>query len=327
MGVKSFRSQPTAFNVQFENFWLLSTNKVTSLEPFSHCSLLQELYLRGNNVQDIHEVAHLKNLSSLQKLWLEGNPCCTAVLSVLPEKLNSLELYRCTVLRNLIGLTYLDYTAVTSEERIQSQKCGLILTAPPPVNYDGGLDDATDQLCTSLELMDESVLETDLTETEKTLSEDETIQLENDADGTIGCEELDEGTHIQTPIPPTIEFSPALACGKHFNVPSAWMLETKKTRNGCRLKPRKKNKFTISSRRSHFPVGENERTVRSAVIALLKILNTRSLEMVIQAAERRLSRLDRVTRQLEYEPQSEPLPNGWDSTIEYDFTNYVDDQR
>ncbi|KAA3676115.1 uncharacterized protein DEA37_0011327 [Paragonimus westermani] len=107
-----------------------STNKLCGLEPFGHCLFLQELYLRSNLIADIHEVAHLKHLTRLQKIWLEDNPCAntstpetgtkivespglstgttldTTVENSSPAPVIS---YRFSVVRNLIHLTHLDH--------------------------------------------------------------------------------------------------------------------------------------------------------------------------------------------------------------------------
>ncbi|KAA0190510.1 hypothetical protein FBUS_09351 [Fasciolopsis buskii] len=77
----------------------MSTNLLCSLDSFSACIQLQELYLRSNRIGDIHQVAHLKFLTKLQKLWLENNPCCETE----PK-----EQCRYSIVRNLTSLTHLD---------------------------------------------------------------------------------------------------------------------------------------------------------------------------------------------------------------------------
>ncbi|VDO89471.1 unnamed protein product [Schistosoma curassoni] len=78
----------------------MSSNCLQSLEPFSHCLNLCELYIRSNHIVNIDEVAHLKYLNMLEKLWLNGNPCCLFL--------------------------------ITLEERELSEEHGILLTAPPP---------------------------------------------------------------------------------------------------------------------------------------------------------------------------------------------------
>eukprot|EP00198_Chlamydomonas_reinhardtii_P003479 XP_001692815.1 predicted protein [Chlamydomonas reinhardtii] len=53
----------------------LSVNRLASLKDFRHCAKLQELYLRKNDVKDLHEIQHLAGLQHLRVLWLSDNPC------------------------------------------------------------------------------------------------------------------------------------------------------------------------------------------------------------------------------------------------------------
>jgi len=68
-----------------------SSNQIATLADFAHCQKLEELYLRNNSVSDICELVHLKGLSRLRILWLEGNPCTenpayrTSLLQMLPK--------------------------------------------------------------------------------------------------------------------------------------------------------------------------------------------------------------------------------------------------
>ena len=52
----------------------LSSNNISCLSPLSHCLNMREIYLRNNNIYSFEELYHLKNLSKLKVLWLEGNP-------------------------------------------------------------------------------------------------------------------------------------------------------------------------------------------------------------------------------------------------------------
>jgi len=52
----------------------LSVNKISSLKDFSMCPRLEELYLRKNEVADLHEVEYLSSLKRLRVLWLCENP-------------------------------------------------------------------------------------------------------------------------------------------------------------------------------------------------------------------------------------------------------------
>nr|XP_030691430.1 cilia- and flagella-associated protein 410 isoform X5 [Globicephala melas] len=79
----------------------LSVNSISTLEPVSRCRQLSELYLRKNCISSLAELFYLKGLPCLRVLWLAENPCCGAC----PH------LYRMTVLRNLPHLQKLDNQA------------------------------------------------------------------------------------------------------------------------------------------------------------------------------------------------------------------------
>ena len=55
----------------------MSVNKIDTLQPFSYCHKITELYLRKNLIKDIREVQHLAQLQQLKVLWLSDNPCST----------------------------------------------------------------------------------------------------------------------------------------------------------------------------------------------------------------------------------------------------------
>lgn len=74
----------------------LSINSIETLEYFSACTNLQELYLRKNEIKDLNEILYLSQLQFLKKLSLEDNPC------------NKVDNYRMTVLKTLPNLEFLD---------------------------------------------------------------------------------------------------------------------------------------------------------------------------------------------------------------------------
>lgn len=83
----------------------LSVNQISSLKDFSHCSKLQELYLRKNNVHTLEEIVYLKDLKHLKLLWLNDNPCSRNPY------------YKAFVLRMLPQLARLDNEVITAEDR------------------------------------------------------------------------------------------------------------------------------------------------------------------------------------------------------------------
>ena len=105
----------------------VSVNKLTTLTHLSHCPKLKELYVRRNCIQNIQEVAFLKNLPQLTVLWINDNPMCDGV-----------EFYRETIIRNLPNLTKLDSVVVTDEERRRAEKVGSVLDTDEILpNFDG----------------------------------------------------------------------------------------------------------------------------------------------------------------------------------------------
>ncbi|XP_053212884.1 myb-like protein AA isoform X2 [Panonychus citri] len=107
----------------------LSINNIASLQDFSQCKNLQELYLRKNKISDINEIYYLQDLSNLKKLTLEDNPC------------NQQANYRYTILKALPQLEILDNANVTTEELAKAQTLGEDIYDPsseqpsyPPIN-------------------------------------------------------------------------------------------------------------------------------------------------------------------------------------------------
>jgi Leucine-rich repeat (LRR) protein len=70
---------------------ILSVNCINTLEPFSHCSKLEEIYLRKNLITDLSQLEYLKVLPNLKVLLLSDNPVCRAegyrqeVVRILPQ--------------------------------------------------------------------------------------------------------------------------------------------------------------------------------------------------------------------------------------------------
>ena len=83
----------------------LSSNNIESLEPFSYCHNLEELYLRRNKISDLDELKHLVHLPNLSVIWLTDNPIA------------SLDNYRLRTIALLPQLRKLDETDISPEER------------------------------------------------------------------------------------------------------------------------------------------------------------------------------------------------------------------
>ncbi|XP_077982935.1 cilia- and flagella-associated protein 410-like [Glandiceps talaboti] len=110
--VSIFRQMP---NVEVIS---LSVNSITTLEDFSHCANLTELYVRKNNVENLSDIHFLKKLPKLRVLWLADNPCA------------SQHKYRMTVLKMLPNLQKLDNVPVQPEEINQAIEEGENLPVP-----------------------------------------------------------------------------------------------------------------------------------------------------------------------------------------------------
>uniref|UniRef100_A0A8R1Y2P8 U2A'/phosphoprotein 32 family A C-terminal domain-containing protein n=1 Tax=Onchocerca volvulus TaxID=6282 RepID=A0A8R1Y2P8_ONCVO len=93
----------------------LSMNRVKYLKPLENCMLLEELYLRKNEISSLSELEHLKDLKLLKILWIDENPCTAD------------NKYRAKVLRILPNLARLDDKPVTIDELLSAndddQKC------------------------------------------------------------------------------------------------------------------------------------------------------------------------------------------------------------
>uniref|UniRef100_A0A0N5A5C7 Protein C21orf2 n=1 Tax=Parastrongyloides trichosuri TaxID=131310 RepID=A0A0N5A5C7_PARTI len=82
----------------------LSRNKIKTCEPLQYCKNLEELYLRGNEIEDFHEFDWLKGLKKLKILWIDENPCTKNID------------YRRTIVKLIPTLTKLDDRCVSEED-------------------------------------------------------------------------------------------------------------------------------------------------------------------------------------------------------------------
>uniref|UniRef100_A0A0K0EJS5 Protein C21orf2 n=1 Tax=Strongyloides stercoralis TaxID=6248 RepID=A0A0K0EJS5_STRER len=82
----------------------LSRNKIKTCEPLQYCINLEELYLRGNEIEDFHEFDWLKGLKKLKILWIDENPCTKNID------------YRKAIVRLIPSLTKLDDRCVSEED-------------------------------------------------------------------------------------------------------------------------------------------------------------------------------------------------------------------
>ena len=106
-----------------------SVNELTDISILRYCTKLRELFLRQNQISDLNQVCYLRNLSDLSILSLIENPCTTS------------EHYRFTVIRELPNLQTLDNTPISSDERNDALKKGLVLRLPDSETNSDNEDD------------------------------------------------------------------------------------------------------------------------------------------------------------------------------------------
>ncbi|TPP67173.1 hypothetical protein FGIG_09863 [Fasciola gigantica] len=316
----------------------MSTNLLCSLAPFSACVHLQELYLRSNQIADIHQVGHLKFLTKLRKLWLENNPCCA------PE---TTEQYRYSIIRNLASLTHLDLKAVTQDERNKSAVNGILLTAPPSPTETALVATTTTTILPPAEVTLSKPVESQHNGTDTLSSEAETVRMDTssideqlDRAEFMHVVENEKGLSERTKEPNGIQTNDKTivdeiqtnvvhpqsppAVSPNFDVNSATLMETNKIRHEYGLEPLIKSKISPPVRNLQSPGREQERLIRNAVFRLLRTLNSRSLEMVIHAAERQIYRLERRHAEANGFRQSVVQDEDWTESSNYDCTNYLD---
>jgi len=86
----------------------VASNKISCLAPLNANNALRTLNIKNNKVFSIRQTEFLAELSWLQYLEMQGNPCCS--------KLN----FRARVIFRLSKLLKLDRTIVSAEERVRS---------------------------------------------------------------------------------------------------------------------------------------------------------------------------------------------------------------
>ena len=99
---------------------LLASNKIRRCENLSHLAQLQIVTLGNNSFQSFDSIAHLRRLPDLQCLSISGNVhACQRE----PE-------YRGITIAKLPRLKWLDYTAITDEERLTAEEAHVTEAEP-----------------------------------------------------------------------------------------------------------------------------------------------------------------------------------------------------
>lgn len=94
----------------------LSVNLISTLENFSKCLHVQEIFMRSNLISDFSELKHLQMCKNLRVLWLLENPICKD------------ENYRLKVIKILPQIKKLDNDDVSDIERQLSEKINDVYT-------------------------------------------------------------------------------------------------------------------------------------------------------------------------------------------------------
>ncbi|XP_063424946.1 cilia- and flagella-associated protein 410-like [Mytilus trossulus] len=245
----------------------LSVNNISTLEDFSECENLREIFIRKNKIEDLSEICHLKTLPNLKNLWLADNPC------------DQTENYRQTVLKTLPNLQKLDNIAVSEDELAQAQEDGVDLS------LDGDQDDEDEEV--QNEITDETQQEINKNEEENkidaTESEIDTQSSKNETPISNGATKKD--------INKKKEQKPrekGLADSMLDPVTLSWE-ETNKIREELGLKPLPLEKIT--SPRPVRSTKEKSRNahVLQAVLLLLRDLDKDHLEIVQNTVQKMLS--------------------------------------
>ncbi|KAF8565351.1 hypothetical protein P879_03447, partial [Paragonimus westermani] len=216
---------------------------------------------------------------------------------------------------------------VTLEERLQAETGGLLLTAPPPLLPTSAVpekktseevgENATEQFGSTMESVASSELDMDMTESDLTLNETMTENNVNEKGYLSRKKSPDRQNETITEL--TVDSQ------------NVKLRETNQIRSECGLKPLSKCKLSAPVRNLRSPLVEHERLIRNAVLRLLKTLSPHSLEIVIHAAERRLSRFDHLNSPQPpngIDPHIGSLTAGyWVPSDDYDHTNYMDYSR
>nr|CAH8863194.1 unnamed protein product [Trichobilharzia regenti] len=313
----------------------MSANSLTTLEPFVNCFNLCELYVRNNQIVNIDEVAHLKYLHKLEKLWLSGNPCCHFFKSFEENDTTSTDssiVYRCTVIRNLRCLIHLDQSGQQTNSSLDNESTfsDVLLTTMcllPVIfrqelaksNYHNNCNDGEESNSTHT-VVDDITLSTDVEmkkldivagkysvtsvlfiQSDKKHIPDETLKNDNNNINNV-LKEVKTINENKGLINASIcSHSPCIK-RKHQNrscLQDVTLKETNKIRQEYGLKPINKNKISSPAKRIQSVDQKNEKIVRNSIIRLLKTLNCDSLERIIQAAEKRLLRLSGLTYNLQ----------------------------
>ena len=88
----------------------LSCNKITTVTELANFPNLRILYLQGNRIQDVRDLAPLSSLSLLTSLTIHGNP------------LVAQKNFRPWIVHNLPQITKLDNIPVTARERRDAEQ-------------------------------------------------------------------------------------------------------------------------------------------------------------------------------------------------------------
>jgi Leucine-rich repeat (LRR) protein len=238
----------------------LSVNHISGLKDFAGCPKLTELYLRKNAISDLSEVQHLMALKQLRVLWLWENPCAD-----IPN-------YRLIVIKMLPQLNKLDNTAVTNEEREAARIINIeneLNSAEPP---EPSSNTPPQEPAKKKQEIIHQEISRDV-EPERPISSSETkqhqIKRESEQERPIHSVSSEIKQHqVKREVDPERPIRPVNAEAKPHQI--------------------KKQVPVMKAEVENPPESKNE-NILCAVLALLKELDQKSLELVKRDIERKIS--------------------------------------
>ncbi|OWF40767.1 acidic leucine-rich nuclear phosphoprotein 32 family member A-like [Mizuhopecten yessoensis] len=272
----------------------LSVNSIKTLEDFSYCPNLQELYIRKNKIEDLSEINHLATLPRLRNLWLADNPCAET------------ENYRSNVLKTLPTLQKLDNIVVTESERSEFADTELLennTEDPDPETTGAGIAGIEDSSSDLTEIKDDREPETSFVDKDPELAGNSRhMNLNGDREAEKSPDESETEVKAETEVKDETEVKTETEEKSEVKdndpkphksaaldpVTLTWE-ETNKIRQEVGLKPLPYEKITSTRPVPGSAMTSRNAHVLQAVLILIRELDDDSLETIQYAIQRKLN--------------------------------------